>query len=829
MSMAGNKLKNIGNRMRYMSLAATGAGVASVVAFSKIEDGLLNVQGLLEREDLPKYTGKLKELQMQAIKTGFVIEDANKGLFDTVSALGIGEQSIKTFQAAQKLAIGGAADLSVAVDGLTSIVNAYGRKTTSVTDVANAFYSSQVKGKCFAKGTEILMFDGTSKKVEEIKVGDKIMGDDNKPRNIKALGTGKETMYKITMRDKSSYVVNESHILSLKRNYRDGTFEILNISVKDYLQKSDDFKNRYFGYKTGIELKEKDVIIDPYFLGLWLGDGHSGQPRITTMDDEIVNYIKEQCLLNGWLFKTYEMEDNKAKTYSFSSGRKKNVDSRFWNMLSSYNLQNNKHIPKEYKINSQNVRLQLLAGLIDTDGYLNTINKCYNYEYATKSEVLKDDVLWLARSCGFYASAYEKIINDKVYYRIYISGDLHKIPCKIKRKICPNFECERCDVLTQRISVEEIGEDNFYGFEIDGNRLFVLNNFTVTHNTTVSELASEVGKVAPIAKAAGVGFKELLATTAALTTGGLRTDMATTALRAALSALAKPGAQARKILERLGIAHGRTQLKAVGLKNVLLQIIEANKKYPEALDVAIPNIRAATGLFALNAEKIALLDETLLKVSKDIENGTGLQDSYDRKMKATAQTLKKLRGNLSIMGNIIGSELAPFVSKLNSGLTKLTNWFLKLDPVTRKVIIGIGALIAIVTPLTVSLGFLAIAIGAITAPMLIVTAIIAASITAIAGLIYYWDEYVGYLEQAYNWYTKIMSIAQNSILDFFGFGNNTKMPEIKTENRTISQSSNKNEFAGKLDVNLNAPKETIKNYSSVTEGAGFNLGVNMGH
>ena len=71
-------------------------------------------------------------------------------------------------------------------------------------------------GKCLAKGTLVKLHSGKNIPVEELKVGDLIMGADSTPRKIKSLASGYETMYKIIPVKGDLYIVNESHILSLK-------------------------------------------------------------------------------------------------------------------------------------------------------------------------------------------------------------------------------------------------------------------------------------------------------------------------------------------------------------------------------------------------------------------------------------------------------------------------------------------------------------------------------------------------------------------------------------------------------------------------------------
>ena len=72
------------------------------------------------------------------------------------------------------------------------------------------------RGKCLGKNTPILMYDGTIKLVQDICAGDVIMGDDSTPRNVLSIARGRETMYRVKETNGPGYVVNESHILSLK-------------------------------------------------------------------------------------------------------------------------------------------------------------------------------------------------------------------------------------------------------------------------------------------------------------------------------------------------------------------------------------------------------------------------------------------------------------------------------------------------------------------------------------------------------------------------------------------------------------------------------------
>ena len=151
-------------------------------------------------------------------------------------------------------------------------------------------------GKCMGKGTKILMFDGTLKNVEDVIVGDKLMGSDSTPRTVLSLARGREEMYWIRQNKGIDYRVNKSHILSLKKSRQEGSGnrgDIINISVEDYLKKSDKFKSNYKGYKVPVEFPEKPLDIEPYYLGIHLGDGDKSTCNITNQDPEIIEYIEK--------------------------------------------------------------------------------------------------------------------------------------------------------------------------------------------------------------------------------------------------------------------------------------------------------------------------------------------------------------------------------------------------------------------------------------------------------------------------------------------------------------------------------------------------------
>ena len=354
-------------------------------------------------------------------------------------------------------------------------------------------------GKCFGKDTEIIMGDGRIERVQNIKDGDFVLGVNSEPKKVFGVMSGFGKLYKIKSKY-DEYIVNEEHILSLKitnigskivnapdgKKYRTG--EIANISIKDYFKGSSYFKHVAKLWKKDVDFPEKDVLIEPYFLGLWLGDGNSSGPAITTMDYEIKDYIYEISDKNNLKVKIEEQKDNKADTYHITSGtysgsQKRNI---IRESLKHYNLIKNKHIPFDYKINSREKRLELLAGLIDTDGYVDS--KSSTFDIVQRNKVLIEDIKFLCDSLGFYSKITEKRIKgyDYPFYRMGIYGEgIEEIPTKIKRKrILKRTQIK--NPLVCGFEIESVGEGEYFGFQIEGeDKLFFLKDFQVVHNTEI--------------------------------------------------------------------------------------------------------------------------------------------------------------------------------------------------------------------------------------------------------------------------------------------------------------------------------------------------------
>lgn len=367
---------------------------------------------------------------------------------------------------------------------------------------------------CHTAGHKILMFDGSLKNVEDIKKGDKLMGPDSTERTVLKPIKGFGKIYKVKPNRGEIFYVNDEHILHLHRtginrfktirNYvsdQDRYYPpTVNISVKDWLKWAKSRKHLYKLVKTGVEFNPQNTATLPYYIGLWIGDGDSLNPSITNVDIEVIDYLKKLCDEENLKFEYKSSKRCKITTgHTWTrSAAKKNLLLR---TLKHYNLISNKHIPQEYLSAKRESRLQLLAGLIDSDGHYS--KKTNNYSLGLSKKHIAESVSYLARSLGLHATvSYKKstCTNCKKPEKIrptwvvYIGGeDVKYIPCKIKRKQ-PNGNVTQRNSLRQGFHVEYHKRADFYGFLLDKDHLYVDQNFYIHHNSGKSLVIANIVK-----------------------------------------------------------------------------------------------------------------------------------------------------------------------------------------------------------------------------------------------------------------------------------------------------------------------------------------------
>lgn len=341
----------------------------------------------------------------------------------------------------------------------------------------------------------------------ELKIGDEIIGSDGKKQYV--LGVypqGVKPIYKVEFTDNTFVNCGLEHLWSVNTlNMRTSKTRDKNRKViykPNYTYKtvktSDmmlDIKKRgRYNYRLPIvepiQFENNKVLIDPYLLGLLLGDGYlsyNSGVSISTKDDELFDYIKH--LNEHASFNEYCRNDIQTiKRISLKSTIKEKL--KVYDLLDKKS--NNKFIPREYIYNSIDVRLSILQGLMDTDGY---VNKTGTVQISTASKELSENIREIVLSLGGTVSVNTKIPKyrykgiqkiGQLSYIVTISFVNNIVPFRLLRKV--NNYRARTKYLEQKYvkSIKYSHDEEASCIKVsNADQLYVTRDYVLTHNTTV--------------------------------------------------------------------------------------------------------------------------------------------------------------------------------------------------------------------------------------------------------------------------------------------------------------------------------------------------------
>jgi hypothetical protein len=263
-------------------------------------------------------------------------------------------------------------------------------------------------GKALALDTPIPTPEGWTT-IGDIEVGDQILSPDGNPVSV----TFKtETMinhqcYKIFFDNGEEIVADADHLWEVNSSYWRTGKKVINTDeiYSRYLKKTNNKRGKgvegslYIDLSKAINGKNQNLPIDPYLLGVWLGDGYSADGRIIAHKDDYEFYKTKLDI-------EHEREDNNCIRFKCRDLRKK---------LKENNLLKNKHIPQIYLRSSIDQRMELLRGLMDTDG---SITKTQSFEFYQKNYEFILQVVELLSSLGIKSRVSRKSINQCWYYTV---------------------------------------------------------------------------------------------------------------------------------------------------------------------------------------------------------------------------------------------------------------------------------------------------------------------------------------------------------------------------------------------------------------------------
>lgn len=345
-------------------------------------------------------------------------------------------------------------------------------------------------GKQLADDTPILTTNGW-KNHGDLVVGDKVFGIDGKPKKVLHVFPKSEDDCLVTFTNGEKIQCHEQHewIVYDRRKHRERIVETKELMSKS-LETGIPGKrgHRYFyqiPLKAAFEGKYKNLPVRPYTFGIWLGNGRNNNPDICGSLEDIeveIAAIEKEGYSVSW--KTTHKET--LVEYRGIEGLRN--DLKKCGMCHS-RKRVEKYIPDIYFSASIEQRLELLAGLIDTDGTLIKENR--KYQFSTTGEELKDGFIKLISTFGWRCSITERkpeisssgIIGRKKVYVIGFCPTIH-IPCRLKRKQLFSFSKQRKIAIK---SIERVIPKRGNCIQVEGGIYCAGKTMIPTHNSTLED------------------------------------------------------------------------------------------------------------------------------------------------------------------------------------------------------------------------------------------------------------------------------------------------------------------------------------------------------
>ena len=362
-------------------------------------------------------------------------------------------------------------------------------------------------GKCLPLNSDIMTLTGY-KKMKDIQLGDSLI--DGLGKECKVIGIypqGIQPVYKVIFSDRTSTLCSLDHIWRVGwYSNKQATVKWDDLTLKEIMKRGLKKKNNTSGWKFRIPIPKincwnNSVPIDPYLLGVLLGDGDLGSSsniKVSLYEKDIFNKIK--IILNNLGYDLHLCDNNKSeiKDYSIICSTETKGFINYINNLDIRCRSIEKHIPQEYLFTTFENRIKLLQGLFDTDGYIDSHN---NFIFTTSSPKLSEDFAFLVRSLGGTDTIVEKpsgykhngyYIQCHNHFNHYIKFDNDFEFCtSIKHK--KRIKNKQNAPLRRIINIEYVGEEECQCIAVDSlDSTYMTNDLIVTHNTTSARIIANL-------------------------------------------------------------------------------------------------------------------------------------------------------------------------------------------------------------------------------------------------------------------------------------------------------------------------------------------------
>ena len=357
-------------------------------------------------------------------------------------------------------------------------------------------------GKAHPVDTKVMTPEG-EKEIGEIDVGDEVIGKDGTPTKVTGVyPQGEKEIYNVEFTDGSSVECCGEHLWNVQYYQSLGeedswvtkSLEEL-MDMKNGVVKSQGGRKWYIPMADSVEFEERETSIDPYTMGILIGDGSIRNQTVTftTADRSVYNKVAESVEGMADVKEIPHSRESQGTGYRISTGNN-GFANPIMEEMKSVGLHNShshtKFVPDDYMYNSFENRLALFQGLMDADGY---VDKRGRITFTSVSEELADQVGWLVNSFGGTFTKKEKNKSytydgekreGKTAYVITVSLPNEIQPFQLERK--SERVSDRTKYFPRRAfdSVESVGEKEAVCIQVESDdQLYLTEDFIVTHNT----------------------------------------------------------------------------------------------------------------------------------------------------------------------------------------------------------------------------------------------------------------------------------------------------------------------------------------------------------
>ncbi len=323
-------------------------------------------------------------------------------------------------------------------------------------------------GKALDIETQILTTLGF-KQLKNLNIGDYVYGPDGLPTKITFIT---ETMfnhdvYNVYFDNGDIIKADAEHLWTVKSTNWDNKQK--DLTTEELIRYTNHTSKPYIDFTQPLNFEHKNLLLDPYTLGMWLGDGATNGNRIYCHKDDFIHY-KNTINVKNFVEQT---NDNVVR-FTFEGGQ---------TILKQIGVFGNKHIPNDYLFSSFEQRLELLRGLMDSDG---SVSESGSYEFYQKNEDFIDQFRILLSSMGIKSRKSSKKINDCFYWTVRYQTNLcvFKLQRKIDKHKCLNHPKNKRLYITK---IEKVESVPVRCLQVDNeSHLFLCGETLIpTHNTTV--------------------------------------------------------------------------------------------------------------------------------------------------------------------------------------------------------------------------------------------------------------------------------------------------------------------------------------------------------